>query len=268
MTAFLDEETLTLIQETAVRADGAAGKVQVLALPGEPPHVYATVGPDGVLQKHTVTPPFRNHMLRSVSEVPGFVASAKERFDSKPSIWYSPIAVIVLLDDSPDLNKLGAGRVQLVHTPQFAAVLKLQTTRFNQKDFVRLLRTTLLGCLDDDGRQLLRVARVIDFAVNTTGRGTVERSRESIGREIEAEVRSDAGEFPEGVVLSVRVFTDPALTVTRRVSCAVEIDAKDQTFELVPLPLQCEEAIQADMDQLRGMLEAGTSDVPIFYGNP
>ncbi len=269
MTATRDRDALELIQETAQKAAGAAGKVQILDLPKEPKHVYGVVEADGKLHRIEAAPHPRQHKLLSVHQVGDFVAEITQRLTVKPTVWYSPAAVAIVLDDTVDLNTAGVASCPLVYTPQFVLLRKLETmTSLAQKPFVRMLRKDLFDCLESDvAQQLLRSVRSLNFKEAMSGHARIDQGRESLGREIEAEVTSTIGPLPEYVTLDVRVFTDPALILRRPVKCALEVDAGEQWLALTPMPLELDNALQSEMEHLEGMLEQAT-DVPVIYGTP
>lgn len=58
----LSKEVLELIQETAVKANGATAKVAIVQAPGEPSHINYFVGPDGAYEKVTAEANPRRHI--------------------------------------------------------------------------------------------------------------------------------------------------------------------------------------------------------------
>jgi hypothetical protein len=155
----------------------------------------------------------------------------------------------------------------LVATQSYATLMGVGAKWLSQKEFVRLLRITLADAATDSSRHLLKAARVISFSATSGGKALAEHGRQSLGRDIEEQVTSEVGDIPEEVEFSVRLFTDPGLTRRFPVRCAVDINAKDATFNLSPLAEQLDDALSQQLeligDQLRGEVKC-----PVFRGRP
>jgi len=261
-------ESIQLIQDTAVKAAGAKGKVDLVKLPGEPDYVYGVVDANGRMERVEAAAPPRKHVLHSVDQVGDFVSRMADRLSCESTIWYSPIGVAIVLNDSPALNKEGTGYVPLKHTPQFLKLRELEKgVKLSQKEFIRLLKNHLADCMTEEIEQLLRSVRSLNFSMKSANEGRYAQGRESLGLSIEQEIASTVGPIPETVTLQVRIYTDPSLILRRPVRCAMEADASDNTLCLMPLPMELDNALQSEMEHLESMLEAGT-EVPVFYGTP
>jgi hypothetical protein len=264
--SIFDKETLELIQTTAVRADGAKDKVQVVALPGDPTGRYLIAKPDGTFETTEPGSAPREHMLLSVEQVAPTAAHYKDGYD--PIVWYSPSGVTIVLDDSVDSRRLDVITCPLNKTPAFEFFsCKAEGTWFEQKAFVRKLRVALADCLTETSAELLRTVRVLSFASSTTGHGKIELGRESIGRDLEAELRSDAGEIPEKVSFNVRLFNDPVLTTRRQIVCGFDIEPREGKFNLCPLAGEIDRVLDEEMNSLATRLEA-VGEVPLIFGTP
>jgi hypothetical protein len=256
-------DAIGAVAELAVKANGSQDKVEFVRPPSEPEHVYVAVGTDGTISRFAAEPKPRKHNLATVAEVVDF---SQEKGEPETTvIWYDRSAVVVILDDA---TRRDVARVNLQYTPQLGRLLKLEKDKpaFNQKDFVRLLRIDLAGCLTD--ARLLEWVRSVRFTSTANAAGVMRHGRESMGRDIDDEVLSEQGQdCPEEVLLNVRIFDDPILTRVWPIRCAVEIDAPNQTFGLVPLPLQLHDAIESQVAAI-GMdlhVEGGPA---VFWGNP
>lgn len=260
------------IQNLAVQAAGVEKSAAVIKLPDEPAGTYGLLIPndDGgvAFQKVFADPPPRKHALLSVDQVGEFVTDVEERIACLPVVWYGPTAVIVVMNDQREANRVGRATVQLVPTPQFAKLRELEKgVKFGQKQFVRLLRCELADCMNDGLAPLLRAVKTLNFSAGVKGSGRIDHGQESLGREIEASVTSTAGPIPDEVVLSVRIYNDPVMKVRRPVKCMIEVDAAENTLCLQPLPGQLDDAIQAEMEHLGTLLHSVVKR-PVFFGTP
>lgn len=255
------QEALKLIEETAVKAAGARDKLQIVHVPTEPGHIYYTVGPGGEKERRVTEPAPRCHELATVAEVLEFV---EKKGSDKSVIWYDRSGVTIVVDDS---TRRDLASVSLEFTPQFVKLQELERYQpFKQKEFVRLLRVTLAGTLQDP--RLLDWVRAVKFTTQGNAAGQVRHGRESMGRDIDAQVTSEiTDDCPEEVTLFVRVFTDPILVATSQVVCAVEIDASAETFSLTPLPLQLHNAIEDQVERFGSDFREGAK-CPVFRGTP
>jgi len=265
----IDNETLQTIQHTAVKAQGATGKIQILDLPQERDGRYGVVDADGSFQVVDAAPDFRRHQIASVDEVAAYVAYASERLGANPVVWYDDNLVQIVLDDTPESSRRDCTTVHLLQTPQWKLLIDLAAASrsWSQKQFIRLLRIELSGCLGQDGPEIIKVLRTIDYGSATAGKGNIQHGRESLGQELESEVRSAAGEIPEQILLRVRTFKDPALDSKWPIRCAIEIDSRSGEFELCPLPDELEEAMVEQLDVI-GTLLNNSVQCPIFRGRP
>lgn len=264
MTGFLDVETLRLLQETAAKAEGSAGKATILHPDAEPRDVYLIVGPDGKHERF-VAERNRMHVLRSIDQVGPFVKFLADVPGSKPVVWYSEKGVTVVIDDDKrrDLAKLN-----LRKTPQVLSLQKLEEDKpkLSQRDFIRLLKVDLSPCFQEDKR-LLTAVRNVNFRTGSEVRGNLQHGKESLGRDIEtAAVSQGAEDIPEEVVLQVQVFDDPFLSdESWDVRCAVEVLPQEGAFQLIPLPMQIRGAIDLELKAIAVFL-AGECDRPVFHG--
>ena len=263
----IDRETLELIQTTAQKADGANGKVKTVELP-EPDGRYLIVKADGTHELVERQPPDRRHTLLHISEVGQFTKHAAETWNIGPSVWYDADTVTILIDDGPGDRRRHRAAVHLTHTEEFEFINSLNREDWlTQKQLVAMLRIHLADCLGERGGETLRILRSINFGATTSGHGNVEHGRESLGRELESEIRSDLGEIPEVIPLAVRVYDDPSLPQRGAIRCALEIDAGRGVFQFIPMPADLREIQDEALDQIGALLESDV-DAPLFRGTP
>ncbi len=264
---FLSPETLTLIQQTAVKASEAGGKVALLKPPGEPAEVYYLIKSDGSYERHVAEPEPRNHKLLAADQVCTFVESLDEVKDAAPVVWYSPAEIVVICDDDTRRDR---ATLKLTKTPQMQTLCELSESRmtYSQREFIRLLRIDLHGCFTND--RLLQLVRDVRFNATSNSGGVIRQGRESLGSDIEAEaVTGLEEEFPEEVELIVRVFDDPFLNDAWPVRCAVVLDLEDRRFGLVPYPLDLKRATDQELGAVAAYLaETCPSETAIFRGCP
>lgn len=254
-------DTLKTIQETAVKASGADGKVALLKPGQEPDHVYLMVGQSGKVERVVADAKPRAHRLVTLEQVVAFVT--KKGTAEASVVWYDRSGVIVIVDDATRRDRAD---LTLTLTPQIQLLIALEKGRqFTQREFRRLLRVELAGCRVDD--VLLNWVSSVKFNDSRTAGGVIKQGRESLGREIEQAAVSDAGEPPEIMRLSVRVFDDPSLRETWPIECAVEIDLDNQVFQLIPLPLQLHNAIENEVGAIGKLLQEAVK-CPAFRGKP
>ena len=262
----LEKDTLELLQATAVAAADAKGKASVLTLPPGSKE-YAIIKGSGDIELHELPPRERKHRLYSVQEVPAFVNEIQARLAGNlVTVWYSQEAVTVLIDDGPDSVRTDCARVELLLTKEMKCLRAVAEKWLSQRELIRLLRIDLADSIGAWGAELVCVLRSIDYGESVGGKGKVEHGRESMGREIENEVRSELGAIPETITLSVRLYEDPALRRRFDIRCALELNPRDGLFQLVALPGQISDALEAQMESIGSLL--GECVCPVYYGTP
>lgn len=262
----LNPESLKTIQETAVKAEGAKGKVEVINLPNEPNHIYGVVYPSGELEVVEATPPPRLVMLSSVDQIEDYhtMARTSKNSEGKDAVYFSEEGVVLLLDDSQESQRKDRVIACLKKTEEFELIENIEVDSFTQKEFILLLRTTLADCVTPDVNKLIAACKAVDFSSTRKGSGSVGHGKESLGLDIMEEVTSRAGEIPEGINLSVRVFDDRSMTQKHTLKCLVEIDVQQGTFQLLPLKSDLRDIMEKEMKFLQNML--GECSCPVHYG--
>ncbi len=257
----LDNETLTNIQETAVKAAGAAGKASVLAVPGQPKHKISIVDMNGKVTLMDLEPEPRKHTLCTLDECIEFV---NRQADLDTVVWFDRSGIVVVLDDT---TRRDVAHMAFQLTPEIVKLAEIEKSknRFSQRDFRRMLRIDLAKCRTDD--LLLNWVSDVKFNSQASSGGIIKTGKESLGSDIEQMAISSQGECPEEIGLWVRVFDDHRLKDTRGVKCAVEVFLREAEFTLTPLPLEIHTAIESELDVVGDKLRAGVK-VPCFRGRP
>lgn len=259
-------EALRTLETWIREAAGAKGKVDLVDLPGDKTS-FGIVRPDGTLEIQERLPQPRNIALSTVESVAEFYTHASENLDyDEASIWYAENKIAIVLDDGPDGARRSLACCTLENTGEWDALLLAGENWYPQKQFVRLLRNTFGQCATDSSRRLLHTSRIVAFSQSVAGHGKIEHGRESLGRDIEADVRSEAGDIPEEITLNVRIFTDPYTTARHEIRCLVDVNAREGTFNLSPLEGDLNDAIEAETARIVDRLKQ--TGGPVFLGQP
>lgn len=259
-------QKLTDLSRESLHADRAA---YFPKLPDLPAGKLAKVDRAGKLEILDLDPPPRKHRLRSISEIAPFIEYAINTLEATPSIWINDGQIQILIDDHPGERLDQSAIIGLDHTPQFAALADWETEpeEFEHRDFLRMLRRMFSESIPNF-QALLRTLRTLKFENGVALTSTAERQRESVGKEIASAVKADAGELPELLMLSVKVYDDAALTTSVIVPAMLDITPAGQ-FRLIPLAGTTLRGIDATLDAIRSkFIEADGSGVPVFFGAP
>ena len=136
----------------------------------------------------------------------------------------------------------------------------------DQKEFLWVLRRHLWKALGELGSTLIPALKSISFKNGVAGKSLVGQGREAMGREIEQEVLSDRGDIPETIELTISIYKDPVLDFPQKILCDLEVNAASQTFSLVPLSGEFDQAMSRTQGQLKKILSA--DEFPVFLGSP
>jgi hypothetical protein len=259
----IGQGAIALIQQTAVEA-AARPKIMDIAERDDYCIIVERDCDDLDRLRFELMPPIaRDHAFETVAALIEFsnnCFAGKHGLEQLPVVWYDKTMVSVVVNDE---DRRDVGRLALNPTPQITELTGNSTKTRTQKEFIRYLRINLAGTLGEDAR-LLSVLRELKFSASSDGEGTVRHGQESMGKKINAAVLGiDA--IPEEVTLYVRVFQTPDLTQLHPVRCAIDILPDEQAFRLVPLPMQVENAIAAEVEEVGAML-ASQLKCPVYRG--
>lgn len=268
----LSFESLELIQRTAVEAAGSENKLTLVPAPQLGPGKCIVVKSDGsydILEQSQS----RQHSLGDLETVINWTQYAATTLKAKPVLWINSDRIQVVIDDLVTTAARPAILYQFKQTPEYELILRLakgDPLLWDQKSWLRMLRTELWDCLDPTRRdQWIRIFRALSSTDNTDAKSSVSVGRQSLGREIDMQVSSEHGDIPEQFILSVRLFADPALAARQPIKADVDATATTFKFSLQPIKSDLVEALENELNDCIKLLRTRLGkDVPIFRGSP
>lgn len=214
------QEAMELFKETVE----AAGRVQIVPLPGRGDKVLVVRPGEAVLEVKTDTPP-RHDRLHSLKSF----ADAAKAFGSEVVVYVGKEEVEAILNNTGD--RLDCLTMPLPLHPQFKLLAGLTGQGWNVKQVVRFLKVSLRGCLQEGFAE--RFSK-LDFDQRTSGGDATGHGRDSLGRKVEMVV-SNAEDIPEFFSVSLPVFNLEIATVVS-VEVAVTLDTQARTIALEVIP--------------------------------
>jgi hypothetical protein len=191
--------------------------------------------------------------IASVDQVAGAIKRFVGMYDPTPIVYYSEKAVRIVLDT--DYTNDRSVTCALSMTTSWQLLLGLKSRTFEQESLLRFLRFDIgEDNLDESGRRLVSWLRTVEIRNGETSTRTIGTARESLGKAVDTEVKSLAGEMPEQITISARVFTDRALRERQHVPCVVDFSPLRKEFRIVPEPNAIEDAIDHELAALEVFL--------------
>jgi hypothetical protein len=263
---------LEWVRRLSERAASASGKLSILQeLSDDFSITYVTA--DGQVSEKTRRPMARRFLFNSVDQLGASIDLAKSVFESEsgggvviPAIFVSRSGVLLVWNLS---GGSGRGRDRSVYYVQSHDEFKVfygDTENLNQKQFLRLLRVNLKSALGELGNTLIPAISSIRWETGSRGASQVGSGRESMGREINSEIRSLAGEIPDEIVLNLRLSRDPATPGRYPVRCVLQIDSQQQTFSLLPMAGELDRAWSDFEKDLFDIVSDISGDIPVILG--
>jgi hypothetical protein len=216
--------------------------------------------PDGTLQTIELPVPPRGHKVRGLEDIIDAVATWKATEDDAV-IWINPNAVLLVLDDDDRRKNIIA--CPLETHPQFDTVAALGKRAYDNKSLIRILRFDLKGCWTHS--DLISQLHRVEWGTNTKTAQVAERSRESMGRSIDAAV-SNLDKLPEELIVRLPVFRTHGAKFFSNVNCSIEPDLGNQVFRFEPFPAEIDNAIDDALHQIEDALSE--TKLPILFGTP
>lgn len=208
--------------------------------------------------------PDRKHNVETLDDVIALAKRFSLAESSSPVVWYSPTGVQLVVHD--DEYRADTATLEFSETAGWQTVKALgPKVWFDQAAFVRFLRIDLKGLTEND--VLLDRVRSLTWRTGSTTNQAVGFGKASLGRAIEAEVKS-GGDIPEEVALNVRVHNNPGEDERFTVRCAVEINEAEQKLRLVPFPDEIARVERLVVGSIADRLRAGLPEsVPCYHGS-
>ena len=271
MESALNVEVLQWIQDTAVKAAGTDVASRVAVVSSVPDATkWLLIDRDGQHELLDKSQPPRNHVLLSVQEAAAYAefVQTKKPGDNKgtPIIWISETGVIVTDDDERVLGDRASYVFR--QTEEFKKVASLKTnTGMAQADILKLLRVDLAECfdVDDDRKSLIASLRKVTAQqVSAVGNGSGSYDATLVGQ------AGAAIDWPDDVMLAVKVFDDPSLTIKRLIRCAFDADAAKKVYTLTPIASHLTQAVIDTREHASEVIRQAVqkSEITVFLGSP
>jgi hypothetical protein len=187
------------------------------------------------------------------------------------TVWHSDAEVVALLGDPMRKDRV---TMKLITSPVFQRLAGLErdaplgANKLDQRAFIRLLKFDFDKAGEFD--QLIASARELKFRQSEEGAASLQQGRESLGRQVLAEVKG-LEDFPEEFTVEYPVYVNPDLaTVKAAVTCSLEIDVQSEKFIVTPKPDEMLAARQHVHQWIGERLEEllKEREVPVYYGKP
>lgn len=242
-----------------VRLGRDAESVSLHSIEADPRVVLVRHGSE--LETRSLPPPLRDATLQGLDDVVSFIGSSGRA--PRPELYYSDAGVRVLLDAE---DRREQATLALAESARFDLLRELTTPKsFGQREAVKFLRYRLAGTNVD---HVVSALRQIDFSRRSSGAGTVEHGKESLGRSVEAAVQQ-ADRIPDAFEVTTPVWTNPGLRqITATVTVGLYLDLEKPAIELGVLPDEIESALCTALEELRRLLAERLPEVPLFHGAP
>ncbi len=202
------------------------------------------------LKEYSVEPAPRKHAVCSLAHLVALAAGHEFA-----SIWHTDGAVNLCFDRT--LRREFASMV-LKHDPRYLLVKGLGERWYSPKEFVNLLRVSLRGAFE--GPELIAVlSKPVGFKTTEETTSTAGRTKESVGKSIESEIKTEMAIPPE-ITLQIEMYTNFSTGGGFPVACALDVDLSEQKFQLCPFPGELEHLVEATHAALQAMITAGLPD--------
>lgn len=255
-----------LVADLAVKANGQ----RIFTAPGEPPHVYYVLRPDGHLERTTAMPG-RWEMDAADLNTLCRVAVDWTADGVRPEIWCDRDCVVA--DLNPSVSRGPVCALNLTYSPQMVRLMEWDRAgrvSLSQAELVLLLRTLFAGCFPPD---FLPAVRNVRSSKNAEVNSQISQGKVSLGKSIVAEMTGVAA-IPERVTFVVPVFAQLVVPVVGEVRVEIDPDPQSERFTLVVLPGDVERAFgKAEEDLVERVsrvlagLMATESDIPVYRGS-
>lgn len=263
----IEEKALALIQETAKKSV-AVYKVEALS---DSRNNYVFDGTKIVCYQKA--PPLRSHTVHSLVDLINY-ALGKPPVDEgaedqvayyegrKPVVWHGENNVTLILDDT-DRRDTVVFPLTFAEKFQVLQALHKEKPYYTQQDFIKLLRFRL-GL---DNSRVVAQFRKLQWEAGSTLNSQINRGDARLGKNIIEKVEG-VDELPEELDVPAPVYAQTGEREQYNVRCGIEIDTRDQRFQLIPLPDELPRVMDLAQASIHQRLCATLkdSDIPIYYG--
>ena len=249
----LTQGAVEAIQKPVREAEQLTKAVTILDYPGDPTRKLLVQS--GKYQELLVPPPLRSHHVFTLADL---VSHAL--LHERGSIWITAKNVVLLTD--------AADRRERVTFPLERSEAWRQLEALNergalsQKDVIRLLKN-YLGCSSG----MVAIFRKLDFESRIKTSGQVDRSRESLGKSVEAQVQGTA-DLPEELTVSVPIYVSVGERQTYTIPLLIDYDVQAARILIEPEPDVLAETITAHLEDIRERLNKDLPDYQVYFGVP
>lgn len=204
-----------------------------------------------------IPPPDRNHQVHTLEGL----LLAVERYGTDGALWHDQERITLVTNDCDRRERV---TLRLTISEHWRIISALGTP-LTQRDFVRLLRHDLRGCVPDT---LLPAIAKIEVASSSGQRNEINPGRERGTREFAVELAT-SGEIPEQFTALATVYSNEGLRQVRPVICSLDysLPPAQVAFVVKPLPDQIELSMQEAQRDLHQYL-TDKVEIPVFCGTP
>lgn len=256
-------ETLSLLRGIIQQAEPSK---RIVAAPDEPAGVYYVAAPDGTLVKTVAGSPAYRHAAADLDTLAEWAITQADT--DAVEVWYSRLKVTA----GPAPGNPAADRctVPLAPSPQFAYCLENERVKgvsYTQAELIRLLRTTLAGCVSGD---FLAAVRKVNVSKMKAVESEIQKNKVSLGAKHIAEMVG-AHDLPDELAIDVPVFAAGSIPARATVRAALELNPETERFTLIVLPGQCEAAYTKGeawlATTLGELLGDKAESIPVYHGD-
>jgi hypothetical protein len=242
---------------------GTSQAEDIITAEAEPSHIYFVRTSEG-LERKEADPKPRKGSADSLTAIVEFAINNKDTAE----IWYNRSHVEVYLDKKTRRDVVSF-KPFLSQPIQLLQELEKSKQNLTQAQLIKMLRISFYGCMDITGG-LLETLKRVNFKATQEADSSIDRGKVSLGKSITAQV-TGVGTIPDDFTLTVPVFGNACFASLRKpVLVALEPEATNATFQLIPYPLQVEQAIANAEDwigsELKGRLTDAGAEVPVYFG--
>lgn len=166
---------------------------------------------------------------------------------SEGSVIFYSVNGIEYIEQPHDKRGITA-TMELHYTDAYKAISECKW--LSQKDFLRMLRIDLRGCMPND--MLATAMAKVVFKTQSAGASTVVQGRQSMSRELLQSI-NDESSFPEEYTFVLDVFDEVKLPVS--IDCAIEVDMEKNIFKITPFTNSIKDSVNHTMEHIASRLK-------------